>query len=132
MSSITYRALDPNNDPMRGQGQANFLTDADAVGQAIRTRLLLFEGEWWADLSDGTPWWQSILGTAGGQRLVQTVSLAIQSRILGTPFVTGIQNLQASFDSAQRKFDFYAEVQTQFGVVVVQNIPTPPSRRLPS
>lgn len=99
------------------------------MGQAIRTRLLLFKTEWWSNLQDGTPWWQEILGT--GNRNLQKINLLLQERILGTPFVTSIQNLQSSIDPSTRALNFYCEVQTQFGVVVIENIPTPPDQRLP-
>ncbi len=135
-SQFTYRALstDGLNEPQRGLGQGNYISDLDAVAQAIRTRLLLFQGEWWSDLADGTPYWQKILGVAGAGKNQQATNLALQSRILGTPFVTGIQNLQSSFNPSSRQYKFYAQVQTVFGIITVSsnNIPVPPNRSLSS
>jgi hypothetical protein len=129
MAQITYRGLDPNNDVI----WSSTLTDVDAVAQAIRTRINLFQGEWWADLQDGTPVWQSMLGASGSLRNQQAISLLLQQRILGTPFVNSVSNVQASFNSSTRAFSFYAVVQTQFGTVSVsKNMPTPPSRGLPN
>lgn len=129
MSQIRSRALGENNEPQWGQGRANYISDQDAVGQNIRTRLLLFKNEWWSDREDGTPWWQGILGTSS--KGLQAINLILQSRILATPFVTGIQNLQSSIDTSKRSLNFFCEVQTQFGTVVIQNIPTPPPQGLP-
>jgi hypothetical protein len=129
MAQLTYRSLDANNDVI----WSSTLTDIDAVAQAIRTRINLFHAEWWADLQDGTPVWQSMLGASGSLRNQQAISLLLQQRILGTPFVNSVSNVQASFNSSTRAFSFYAEVQTQFGTVSVsRNMPTPPSRGLPN
>ena len=132
MAQITYRSLGPNNDPLWGQGQANFISDADAVAQAILTRLRLFLAEWWSDLQDGTPYWQSILGQGASLRQQQAISLILQQRILGTPFVNSIGDVQFTFNSGTREFSFYAEVKTQFGnLTVTYNLPTPPNQGLP-
>lgn len=131
MSQITYRSLGRSYDPLWGQGQANFISDIDAVGQAILTRLNLFLTEWWADLQDGTPYWQSIMGASGSQRQQEAISLILQQRIIGTPFVSSLTNVQTSFNTTTRSFSFYAEVKTQFGTLFLQNIPTPPNQGLP-
>lgn len=118
-STIIYRQLGPNADPIWGQGTANFLTDVDAVAQAVLTRLRLLEGEWWADVTDGTPVFQEILGVGGVNPRQQQISLLLQRRILSTPFVTGVSNVSVKFDSNARTFSFYAVVQTQFGTVSI-------------
>jgi hypothetical protein len=118
---ITYRQLGPNNDPI----WSSYVSNAAAVAQAIYTRLLLLEGEWWESTQEGTPLWQSILGV-GGANNTQAISLLLQQRILGTPYVTGLTSVQASYIPSTRAFSFYAVVQTQFGQVVVTNYPTPP------
>lgn len=131
MASITVRKLDPVTwEPQWGQGQANFISDIDAVGQLIAQRLKLFEGEWWADEQDGLPLWQSILGVSGGNNQ-QRINLLIQNRILGTRFVVSLSDVSSSFDPATRSYKFFANVQTQFGTISVTNIPTPPNRSLP-
>lgn len=128
---ITVRALDPvSGEPLYGQGQANFLTDAEAVTQIVSTRLKLFQGEWWTDQNDGLPLWQQILG-AGADRTVQAISLLIQQRILGAPFVTGIESVSATYDPNPRAFTFNAVVNTQFGTITVSTIPTPPPQGFP-
>lgn len=132
MSQITYRSLGTNYDPLWGQSQSNFVSDRDAVGQAILTRLNLFLAEWWSDLQDGTPYWQKILGQGASLRQQDAISLILQERILGTPFVLSLTNVQATFDATVRKFSFYAEVKTQFGALTITtNIPQPPSQGLP-
>jgi hypothetical protein len=102
-----------------GNGQGNFLFDLQAVQQVCMTRLKMFEGEWWKDLSDGLPLFQQILKPGAG-RNPEAVSLLIQSRILGTPFVTSVQNVQTTYNGTLRSFIFSCQVNTQFGSFVAQ------------
>lgn len=126
--TITVRRLGPNNDPYNGQSGADFISDLSAVAQLIYQRLYLFQQEWFADTSDGLPLWQSILGQSESLRNQQAISLLIQERILGTPYVTGLSNVQ--YSCSNRSYQFYAVVQTIFGNVVVSNYPQPPSHAL--
>ena len=131
MATITVRALGANNDPLEGQGRANFISDLDAVAQIIRTRLLLFEGEWWEDVTEGTPWWQKILGFGGAGRNQQTIALLIGRRIAGSPFVISLSNVAFAYDPSTRQFQYQAAVKTAFGTLLVTNQPQPPNRALP-
>lgn len=119
MPTIAMRNLGPNRDPLYGGGFNNFLYDLDAVAQLIQTRLLLFEGEWWQDLTDGLPLFQSILGVAGAGKNSAAVSQLIQKRILGTPFVESLSDVQTSYQPTQRTFVFQCFVQTTFGTLQV-------------
>jgi hypothetical protein len=130
MASVTVRPLDPNTgEPLWGVGNTNFVTDIYAVAQLIKTRLLLFQGEFWADLDDGTPYWQSILGQPANQ---QKIVLLLTQRIFATPFVSQVLNSAASFDTASRSFNFNITVQTQFGILSVSNMPTPQPQGFPA
>jgi hypothetical protein len=122
MPSISVRALDANYNPTYGNGQGNFLYDIDAVIQIVQTRLRLLQGEWWADLADGLPAFQKIL-VPGAGRNPEAVSLLIQQRILGTPYVTSVQNIQTSYNGTLRSFKFSCQVITPFGVFVITFAP---------
>lgn len=122
MASITVRALNPVTwEPQQGNGQANFLSDLPAVAQIIATRLRLFQGEWFLNLLDGLPLFQQILGSSGSPRNVQVITNLISARILGSPFVTAISSITATYQN--RQFKFFAQVETQFGTIIVQNSP---------
>lgn len=121
MATITVRALSPTGDPLQGNGQNCFISDLAAVTQIIGTRLRLFEGEFWLNLLDGLPLFQSILGSSASQRNLQVILNLISQRILGTPFVTGISSVNASYQN--RSFTYSAQVETQFGTVFVNNAP---------
>lgn len=129
-SIITYRQLGPNNDPYWGQGQSNYLSNLQAVEQAIYTRLLLFQSEWWANTSDGLQLWQSILGNGASARAQQQMEIIISERISGTPYVTSLSGVSISFNSTTRTLTYTATVQTPFGQVTVTYVPTPPSGAL--
>lgn len=84
---MRVRRLSATGDYTFGQGAANFFVDqALGVGQKVGTRLKLFEGEWFLDQNDGTPWNQDVFGV----RSNPTYDLAIQAQILMTP---GVQSL---------------------------------------
>jgi hypothetical protein len=121
MSSITYLQLDASYDPIFDPRAA--LQDLQAVEQAIKTRVLLFEGEWWEDLNLGTPMFQEIIGARATPNGQQVMSAALAARISGTPFVSTVQNINATFASASRKFSFSATADTSFGAVSVQFAP---------
>ena len=117
-ATIRVRALNQNSDPMRGNGQGNFLSDVDAVGAIVSQRLQLLKGEWWENISLGLPLFQSILGQAN---TTQAVALILRQNILGSPYVTGIQSLQLAYGPKGRMYTFSAVVQTAFGPVTISN-----------
>jgi len=135
-ATFIYRQLGsgPTYEPQWGNGLANYLVDLPAVAQCILTRLLLFMGEWWESTLDGTPWFQQILGTApsGGSTLQQQVTLILQNRILSTPYVTGVSNLEVAMNTVTRSFSMTCDVQTAFGVTpLVFSYPQPGNQGIP-
>jgi hypothetical protein len=106
---------------MRGQGQGNFLSGLEAVAQVVSTTLKLLTGEWWADLSVGTPVFQSILGVPNTNA---GVALILRQRILSVPYVTDIQNLIVTY-SVGREYTFSANVFTVFGTLQITTQPLP-------
>lgn len=120
---ISVRALDSNHDPIYGNGQNNFLNDIQAVAQIIQTSLLLFQGEWFEDLNEGLPLFQSILGTNNGKK-TDAIALLIQNVILTCcePFITGVKDIVTVYRT-NREFQFACVVETVFGLVVVNFTP---------
>jgi hypothetical protein len=116
MSTIIVRKLDSNWDPCWGNGQNDYISDAEAVAQIIRQRLLLFQGEWWEDRTLGTPMFQKILGSS---RSIDAVTAIVKDEILDAPYVTGVTNLSVSYSSESRSFKFSGQAQTPFGPVTI-------------
>jgi hypothetical protein len=117
--TITYLLLDSDYDPVFDPKAA--LVDSSAVQQAILTRLNLWQGEWWEQLSIGLPVFQQILGQLGDSRGQAAMALAIQQVIEGTPYVTAVDDVQYQFINNQ--FSFTASVRTVFGQVTVNYVP---------
>jgi hypothetical protein len=115
--TISVRKLDTNHDPIYGNGQADFLTDRDAVAQLIDTSLLLLQGEWWNDLAAGLPLFQRIIGVSGVGNNPQIAALLIQHTIMNVPYVNAIANVQLSYDPLTRGFTYSCDVYTAFGTI---------------
>ena len=116
---MKYRRLDDDWDYCFGRGQQNYLTGAEAVAQAIKSRLLLLYHEWWEDLEDGLPLWERILGTSGSDENRQAVDIIIRDRISGTEGVHTVTAFESSFE--RRNYKFTATVDTIYGTLYISN-----------
>lgn len=130
-SGVPIIIPNPGLDVQWGQGQSDFLSNLEAVQQAINTRLLLFVQEWWASLTDGLPLWQGIAAQSGAA--VNQMAAIITARIQATPYVLagGVSNVDAKFNPINRTFTYGATVNTSFGPVPISITPTPPTGGLP-
>jgi hypothetical protein len=118
---ISYLLLDEDYDPILYPQPA--LTNLKAVEQCIKTTLLLFQGEWWENLNLGTPMFQTILGNRATPNGLQIMSAALSARISSVPYVTAVQDVNITFNPANRLFTYMATVQTSFGTVKIINTP---------
>lgn len=115
---MRYRALSASGDYTVG---IPFLVNSAAtVAQAILTRLQLWQGSWFLDLTDGTPYLQNP-GVLGVQP-AGAPDAAIQSRILQTPGVQAILAYSSSITGA-RAYSVNATVMTIYGQATLQNVP---------
>jgi hypothetical protein len=109
---LRVRAQDASGDFTFGQSASNFLVDSPAaVGQLVLTRLLLMQGEWFLDTTEGTPYATQILGP----RTTSLYDQAVRSRILATTGVTGIAAYASILDPATRGLSVQATIDTTFG-----------------
>lgn len=109
---MRYRKLDPQGDYSFGQGEANFYIDVPAaVGQSILTRLKLLTGEWFLDITAGTPYDPDVIGA----HTQATRDLAIRSRIQTTVGVKSLDSYASNFDPKTRAFTVAAQVTTIYG-----------------
>lgn len=97
-----------------GRGVWNFITDTpEAVAQSVLTRLLLWQEEWYLNLSSGTPWLQRILGhPPSGSH-----DAAIRARIIGTPYVTQVEDYSSVYHPTDRALIVSCKIWTAFGPV---------------
>lgn len=109
---MRYRELDENGDSTFGSGFTRFLVnDPATVAQAVKTVLLLKQGEWFLDQSIGVPYATKILGT-GTQA---TRDLAIQNAITGTQGVKSIQDYSSDVNPTTRAFTVNCTIDTIYG-----------------
>lgn len=112
---MRYRALDINEDLVLGPGGTFHVNTPAAVGQAVKTRLRLFMGEWFLDHKEGLNM-ANILGV----RTQATRDIEIQQRILGTPGVKAIADYSSSIVNLKtRAFTVNTTIDTIYGVVKI-------------
>lgn len=101
------------------------VSDGEAVAQAVRQRLRTFLGEWFADLTVGVPWMQSVF--VKNPNLVG-VRAAIRSTIVNTPGIATLVTFSQTFDAATRTLSVAFSATTDTGELVTFNetiSPTP-------
>lgn len=111
---MTVRKLDENGDIVT-QG-TQFIGGVDEIAQTIRTRLRLFLGEYFRDISDGTPWFEQILGKGVS---MDAREAALRNRIVRTPGVIRLTQFSTDFDVNTRKYTVTAGVLTTYGLATV-------------
>jgi hypothetical protein len=115
--TLRIRADDANGDYLFGQGNVEFLVDSPAaVAQYVKSRLALAAGEWFLDLTEGTPYGTRILGE-GTRPLYDQ---AIRDRILNTPGVTRIDEYVSILSG--RSLSVTATITTQFGQIQFEQV----------
>jgi hypothetical protein len=132
---MRYRKLDANGDMQFGHGAGDFWHDVpDAVGQSVKTRLLLFSGEWYLDTVAGTPWGGFPLndlvvlqGRILGVHTQLSRDAAIRSRIMTTFGVIQITNYGSSVDPDSRAYSVNATIDTIYGVSLSVSLTATPT-----
>ncbi|MBJ3816655.1 hypothetical protein F9C28_17485 [Shimwellia pseudoproteus] len=113
---MRYRREDDEGDYTFGQGDDTWLTNSpEAVAQAIKTRFMLWYGQWFLDTTEGTPWVQSVLG----KQRPEEYRLAIRQRILETPGVNSIIAFDSSVNTSTRRVTFTATIDTIYGTTTI-------------
>ena len=80
--NLKYRRLTSTGDYSFGSGGNNYASGNEAVAQAIKTKLLLFYGEWWENLGEGIPMFQSVLGQTNPETIKSSLSMLVEQRIM--------------------------------------------------
>lgn len=107
---MQVRRLDSNGDLVtRGR---MFQTGRAAIAQTISTRLKLFLGEYFRDVTDGTPWFQKILGKFESLNAVEAI---LRNRIARTQGVVRLLSFGLQFDLDSRTLSVQAQVLTTYG-----------------
>lgn len=125
---MIYRRLDSDWDYTFGNGVGCYLSDLEAVAQAVKSRLLLFLEEWWMDKTDGLPMWQFILGVPGSGNMKDVIDRLIVDRMLATTWnnvslVPSVESISSEYDPNTRSYEFTARINTCFGSVTISSVP---------
>lgn len=94
-----------------------FQTGREAIAQTIVTRLRLFLGEYFRDVTDGTPWFQQILGKFENLNAVEAI---LRNRISRTQGVVRLLSFEIQYDLDARTIAVQATVLTVYGEADVQ------------
>lgn len=116
---MRYRKLDANGDYSFGNGLDDFWINVpEAVAQAAYTWLKLFQGEWFLDITQGTPWFQGVLGVYNQANADSLLKDQIVNNVTG---VQDISEFQSTSDQTIRKYSIVTcELNTIFGPTSVQ------------
>lgn len=112
---MTVRALDPVTGGIVTSG-VQFLTGVEEIAQTIETRLALFLGEYFRDITDGTPWFEQILGKGSS---LEGKEAAIKNRIIRTEGVVQLTSFNTDFDIPTRAYTVSASVLTIYGETTI-------------
>lgn len=114
---MRYRKLSELDDYVFGNSQLDFYRDVpEAVGQSVKTRLLLWVGEWFLNIEDGTPYLQGILGKYSETEANDT----IQDRVIDTVGVTTLEDYQSIKNPEDRNLSVQFSINTIYGPTEVE------------
>lgn len=114
---MRVRKLDENGDIVTSGEVWAF--DRVAVAQTVSTRLRLFLGEYFRNITEGVAWFEQSNGTDGilgkGMTLVQIESI-LRNRIARTEGVLKLLSFNLTFDIATRQMSIATSILTIYGV----------------
>ena len=108
---MRIRKVDAQGDMIFGGDQASIWRDVpEAVGVLVEARPNLWQGQFWLDRSEGTPFEQQVLG----KRTEGLRDPALQARILDTVGVVEIEAYNSVLDRQTRALTVSATIQTVY------------------
>lgn len=115
---MTVRRIDPVTGGIVTSGQ-HFISGIEEIAQTIRTRLELHLGEYFRDVTEGTPWFQTILGKEGS---LYAKEAALRNRIIRTPGVVQITYFNADYNPTTRAYTVTVEAMSTFGQIRINEV----------
>lgn len=108
---MRVRAVDNLNDWLFGKGRNDYVRDAAAVAQMIKTRLQSFLGDCFFDLGNGVDWFN-----LNGAKDLDELKINITATILNTPEVISATQINLILGQ-NRKLIIQYEVNTNYGII---------------
>jgi hypothetical protein len=109
--------LDSNNDAVIDDFNLSLVDGVDYIAQKIKTSLLLFRGEWFADTNVGVDYYGSILIKNYDANLVE---ILIKTPVLEIEGVNEFTNYDMNLTERNLSVDF--TVQTIYGEVNINEV----------
>lgn len=111
---MKVRKLTEDGDYRLGRGSSDFLQNTpEAVAQCVMTRLALWQGQWFIDTDEGTPWLQGILGKG------DFAESLIKERILATQGVLSITEFESILNPDTRSMAITVTIETEYGTATL-------------
>ena len=98
---MIYRNKTNNGDYCFGNNKQDYVSGSDAVALAIKSKILLFYGEWWEDKNIGIPMYQSSIGQSNRQSVIAALQQFLKNRILEIPQVVSVDRIDVESDTAR-------------------------------
>ena len=95
---MKYRRQTETGDYSFGYNQNDYVSGNLAIGYAIKSKILLFYGEWWEDLGIGIPMFQSIIGQGKSDALKNSIQQLVTDRIMEIDEVAAVNKVDVIFD----------------------------------
>ena len=109
------RALDSNNDLILEKGNFKTVEEGAEVVQHVRTRLLFYIGEWFLDITAGTPWFEQVFVKPADLANVESI---IKTRILRTTDVLKLNEFAMLFETVnKRELTVSFTAETIYGII---------------
>lgn len=118
---LRVRKMTGEYDYSFGTNSFDFIDGIEAICQRIRTKVLLFYGEWWENLGDGIPMFQSIVGQMNPDSIKRSATVLLTQRILEVEEVRSVDNVEVDINDT-RGISFIVSVTTDFGEASVEVI----------
>lgn len=118
---LRVRKMTGEYDYSFGTNSFDFIDGIEAIYQRIRTKVLLFYGEWWENLGDGIPMFQSIVGQMNPDSIKRSATVLLTQRILEVEEVRSVDNVEVDINDT-RGISFIVNVTTDFGEASVEVI----------
>lgn len=108
---MRYRKLTDTGDYSFGGNAEDYISDTSAVAQAIKTKVLLFYGEWWEDTGIGIPVFQSVIGQRNSSAVQNAFRSLLAKRIKEIPEVKTISDVE--IETEGRNIKVYVKCTTK-------------------
>lgn len=117
---MRYRKLTSTGDYSFGNSLRDFYIDIpEAVAQAVQTRLLLWLGEWYLDVTEGVPYLEGVIGKHPDPQA--TADQTIKTVIQGTQGFADIIEFQSEINPDTRAYKVpICEIDTIYGPTAVE------------